>query len=248
MCGICGHLRAGGLRAGDSEHLERVLERVRHRGPNQTGRWQGEKLALGHARLSILDLDPRAGQPMHDEKTGNVIVFNGEVYNFRALKAELAAQGERFRTTGDTEVLLALYRKHGQDCLKLLRGMYAFAIWDAARQELFLARDAVGKKPLVYFEGPSGLVFASEIRALRAHPDCPTAMDPGGPRPLPEPGLRALAQDHPGGRAQAAAGLLRHLFLPQRLPGWRCAATGKWISGTRSISRRPRPWTWPGTS
>ncbi|GAB6126512.1 asparagine synthase (glutamine-hydrolyzing) [Humidesulfovibrio idahonensis] len=178
MCGICGHVRAGGLRAGDPEHLEGVLERVRHRGPNQTGRWQGEKLALGHARLSILDLDPRAGQPMHDEKTGNVIVFNGEVYNFRALKAGLEAQGERFRTTGDTEVLLALYRKHGQDCLKLLRGMYAFAIWDAARQELFLARDAVGKKPLVYFEGPSGLVFASEIRALRAHPDCPTALDP----------------------------------------------------------------------
>jgi asparagine synthase (glutamine-hydrolysing) len=177
MCGICGHVRAGGLRESDPGHLEGVINRLAHRGPNQTDRWRGEKLSLGHTRLAILDLDPRAGQPMHDDKTGNVIVFNGEIYNFRALRAELEVQGERFRTTGDTEVLLALYRKHGQNCLQHLRGMYAFAIWDAARQELFLARDAVGKKPLVYFEGPNGLVFASEIRALRAHPDCPTEMD-----------------------------------------------------------------------
>jgi asparagine synthase (glutamine-hydrolyzing) len=178
MCGICGHVRPGGLREDDPARLAGVLERLKHRGPNQLGRWHGEKLALGHTRLSILDLDPRAGQPMHDEISGNVIVFNGEIYNFRALRAELEAKGERFRTTGDTEVLLALYRRHGQDCLAKLRGMYAFAVWDAARQELFLARDAVGKKPLVYFEGPHGLVFASEIRALRAHPDCPTELDP----------------------------------------------------------------------
>ncbi|MDR3640020.1 MAG: asparagine synthase (glutamine-hydrolyzing) [Humidesulfovibrio sp.] len=178
MCGICGHVRAAGLREDDPGHLEGVLARIVHRGPNQTGRWRGEKLVLGHTRLSILDLDPRAGQPMRDDKTGNIIVFNGEIYNFRALRAELEAQGERFRTTGDTEILLALYRQYGQDCLARLRGMYAFAIWDAARQELFLARDAVGKKPLVYFEGSTGLVFASEIRALRAHPDCPTELDP----------------------------------------------------------------------
>ncbi|OIO03208.1 MAG: asparagine synthase (glutamine-hydrolyzing) [Desulfovibrionaceae bacterium CG1_02_65_16] len=178
MCGICGHVRPAGLREDDPKHLEAVLERIRHRGPNQSGAWRGEKLALGHARLSILDLDPRAGQPMRDEASGNVIVFNGEIYNFRALRAELEAQGERFRTTGDTEVLLVLYRRLGQACLSRLRGMYAFAIWDPARQELFLARDPVGKKPLVYFEGPAGLVFASEINALRAHPDCPTEPDP----------------------------------------------------------------------
>lgn len=178
MCGICGHVRPTGLREGDETRLCAVLERLRHRGPNQTGTWRGEKLALGHARLAILDLDPRAGQPMRDEASANVIVFNGEIYNFRALRAELEAQGERFRTTGDTEVILALYRRYGQACLSRLRGMYAFAIWDAARQELFLARDPVGKKPLVYFEGPAGLVFASEIRALRAHPDCPTEVDP----------------------------------------------------------------------
>lgn len=183
MCGICGHARAGGLRAEDlrdgfPERLEGVLERISHRGPNATGRWACGHLALGHTRLSVLDLDERAGQPMHDPHTGNVIVFNGEIYNFRALRADLEKRGESFRTTGDTEVLLAMYRVHGQDCLQHLRGMFAFALWDAAKQELFLARDPMGKKPLVYFEGPHGLVFASEIRALRAHPECPTHMDP----------------------------------------------------------------------
>jgi len=179
MCGICGHVRPFGLRAEDPERLEGVLARIAHRGPNQTGRWQDRKLALGHTRLSILDLDPRAGQPMVDPKTGNVIVFNGEIYNFRALRAGLEAKGERFRTTGDTEVLLAMYREHGQECLSRLRGMFAFAIWNPESQELFLARDPMGKKPLVYFEGPQGLVFASELRALRAHPDCPN-MASGG--------------------------------------------------------------------
>lgn len=183
MCGICGHVRAGWLGADDSAQLEGVLARIAHRGPNQTGRWQCEHLALGHTRLSILDLDQRAGQPMRDPKTGNVIVFNGEIYNFRALRAELETQGERFVTTGDTEVLLAMYRVHGQNCLRRLRGMFAFAIWDAQLKELFLARDPLGKKPLVYFETPQGpegggVVFASEIRALRAHPLCPTQLDP----------------------------------------------------------------------
>ena len=178
MCGICGHARAGGLAPDAPARLEGVLARIAHRGPNATGRWHCAHAALGHTRLSILDLDQRAGQPMHDPHTGNVIVFNGEIYNFRALRAGLEAQGEVFRTTGDTEVLLAMYRIHGQDCLRHLRGMFAFALWDASRQELFLARDPLGKKPLVYFEGPptaagAGLVFASEIRALRAHPDCP---------------------------------------------------------------------------
>ncbi|MBA4357302.1 MAG: asparagine synthase (glutamine-hydrolyzing) [Desulfovibrio sp.] len=188
MCGICGHVRlpgGSGARGIDPAALEPVLGLLGHRGPDQTGRWhdQGEGVALGHTRLAILDLDPRAGQPMHDPHTGNVLVFNGEIYNFRALRADLEKKGETFRTTGDTEVLLALYRVHGRDCLKLLRGMFALALWDAAKRELFLARDRLGKKPLVYFDGPptangGGLVFASELRALRAHPLCPTKMDP----------------------------------------------------------------------
>jgi asparagine synthase (glutamine-hydrolysing) len=178
MCGICGHVRLGGGAGAtgvDSEALGPLLGLLGHRGPDQTDCWRGPggNIALGHTRLAILDLDPRAGQPMHDPHTGNVIVFNGEIYNFRALRAVLEEQGETFRTTGDTEVLLALYRIHGRDCLPLLRGMFAFALWDAGRQELFLARDRLGKKPLVYFNGPQGLVFASEIRALRAHPLCP---------------------------------------------------------------------------
>ncbi|MBU1228458.1 MAG: asparagine synthase (glutamine-hydrolyzing) [Proteobacteria bacterium] len=178
MCGICGHVRLpGGPGGADPEALAPLLELLGHRGPDQTARWrdEGGRAALGHTRLAILDLDPRAGQPMRDPHTGNVIVFNGEIYNFRALRAVLEKQGERFTTTGDTEVLLALYRVHGRDCLPMLRGMFAFALWDAGRGELFLARDRLGKKPLFYFDGPEGLVFASELRALRAHPLCPAA-------------------------------------------------------------------------
>lgn len=178
MCGICGHARLPGLPDGAVPALEPVLAGIAHRGPDGLGRWSCPQAALGHARLAILDLDPRAGQPMLDPVSGNVIVFNGEIYNFRALRAALEEAGEVFRTTGDTEVLLKLYRLHGQGCLDMLRGMYAFAIWDAGRQELFLARDRVGKKPLVYFESAKGLVFASEVGALSAHPDAPSGMDP----------------------------------------------------------------------
>jgi asparagine synthase (glutamine-hydrolysing) len=181
MCGICGHVRRTrdpGPTGADLGGLAAMLGLLGHRGPDQTDSWQDGDVALGHTRLSILDLDPRAGQPMRDPHTGNVIVFNGEIYNFRALRADLESQGEVFRTTGDTEVLLALYRVHGRDCLPLLRGMFAFALWDAGRRELFLARDRLGKKPLVYFDGPQGLVFASELRALRAHPLCPSNLDP----------------------------------------------------------------------
>lgn len=178
MCGICGHARLPELPEGAARNLEPVLSGIAHRGPDGLGRWSCPQAVLGHSRLAILDLDPRAGQPMVDPVSGNVIVFNGEIYNFRALRGVLEESGEEFRTTGDTEVLLKLYRIHGQGCLEMLRGMYAFAIWDAGRRELFLARDRVGKKPLVYFEGPGGLVFASEIGALSSHPDAPAELDP----------------------------------------------------------------------
>jgi asparagine synthase (glutamine-hydrolysing) len=217
MCGICGHLRPGGLKEGDPAALERTLRALSHRGPDGLGRWHDGPAALGHARLAILDLDPRAGQPMHDPKTGNVMVFNGEIYNFRALRAALERKGERFRTTGDSEVLLALYRVHGQDCLPMLRGMFAFAIWDAHKRELFLARDRMGKKPLVYFDGPDGLVFASEIRALREHPACPRQIDPEaldlflslGCVPAPKTILKGACKLPPGCCATYGAGGLR---------------------------------------
>jgi len=123
---------------------------------------------LAHRRLAIIDLTEAAAQPMHDPETGNVIVFNGEIYNYRELRRELEAQGVTFRTQSDTEVLLALYRVHGSDMLPKLRGMFAFALWDALQQSLLLARDPLGIKPLYYADDGRTLRFASQVKALLA--------------------------------------------------------------------------------
>jgi len=167
MCGIAGHFPQTGPLA--SETLAPVLKRLKHRGPDNTGTWQNDNLALGHTRLSILDLSVRANQPMVDRNNGNVIVLNGEIYNFLSLKNELEAKGHSFQTDSDTEVVLALYGYYGVDCLGYLRGMFALAIWDEKKQHLFIARDRFGKKPLYYCQNAAGFTFASEIRALVSH-------------------------------------------------------------------------------
>ena len=120
---------------------------IAHRGPDDRGLWSSSNgvCAFGHARLSIVDLSPAGHQPMIDTVTGNVIVFNGEIYNFWELRKDNESVGETFKSRSDTEVILSLYRRHGIDCLKFLRGMFAIAIWDEQRQQLFLARDRVGK-------------------------------------------------------------------------------------------------------
>lgn len=150
-----------------------MTDAISHRGPDGEGACidvssAGDQVALGHRRLAIID--PAGGaQPMHSADGNLSIVFNGEIYNFRELRAELAARhGSRFRTDCDTEVLLEAYRIHGADCLPLLRGMFAFAIWDRARQSLFLARDPLGKKPLFLLTFDDGFAFASEIKSLLA--------------------------------------------------------------------------------
>lgn len=176
MCGICGHVRHG--HRPDPEGLNPILSRLAHRGPDGHGTWGGDGCALGHARLAILDLTDHASQPMLDPATGNVMVFNGEIYNFQELRDELEAKGHTFTSTGDTEVALRLYSVMGRDFVHRLRGMFALAVWDAGRQELFLARDRLGKKPLFYAETPKGFFFASEISALAAHPDIPLEADP----------------------------------------------------------------------
>jgi asparagine synthase (glutamine-hydrolysing) len=138
------------------------------RGPDAEGLWVGEGVVLGHRRLAIIDLDSRSNQPMFSADGRYVLVFNGEIYNYRQLRTELENQGEVFHTTSDSEVLLALYARMGERMLPRLRGMFAFAIWDTRLRELFLARDAYGIKPLYYAQTKEGVLFASQVRSLIA--------------------------------------------------------------------------------
>ena len=151
-----------------------------HRGPDDAGEWWSDdnRVGLGHRRLSILDLSPLGHQPMRDEARGLTIAFNGEIYNHRELREELSAQGFVFRSHSDTEVLLAAYAAWGEDCLAHLNGMFAFALFDAPRQTMFLARDRAGEKPLFYRLDQGVLHFASELKALLANPAAPRGIDP----------------------------------------------------------------------
>ena len=145
MCGIAGWVGAGGTR----EVLDAMLRVLEHRGPDDTGRRVDDEAALGMTRLSIIDA---AGgrQPMTTADDGAALVFNGEIYNFRELRAELATRGRRCATRSDSEVLLRAWEEWGEACVERLRGMFAFAIWDARHRRLLLARDRLGKKPLYY--------------------------------------------------------------------------------------------------
>ncbi|NEP77370.1 MAG: asparagine synthase (glutamine-hydrolyzing) [Okeania sp. SIO3B3] len=163
MCGIVGILGSG---AQDHPKLPEALSIICHRGPDDSGIHSDSHVALGHVRLSILDLSPLGHQPMTYAEGRYVTVFNGEVYNFIELRAELENLGHRFRSRSDTEVLLASYSQWGVDCLQKLRGMFAFAIWDTRDKRLFLARDRCGEKPLVYRLTKDRLIFASELKAL----------------------------------------------------------------------------------
>jgi len=162
MCGICGRC---GTRSVDPAAITRMTRRLAHRGPDDEGVYVNGGVGLGHRRLSIIDLDG-GRQPMSNEDGSHWIVFNGEIYNFHQLREGLIRKGKRFRTVSDTETILHLYEEHGTDCVKYLRGMFAFAIWDARKQRLFAARDRLGQKPFYYTQRNSELLFASEIKAL----------------------------------------------------------------------------------
>ena len=172
MCGIAGIV--GG--APGRPTLEAMLAALDHRGPDDRGTYLGDDAALGMTRLAIIDL-VTGRQPMTSDDGNTTLVCNGEIYNFRALRAELEARGHRFRTRSDTEVILRAWEADGEACVERLRGMFAFAIWDARRRTLFLARDRVGKKPLYYWQGGGAFVFASEIKALFCHPGPGRAVD-----------------------------------------------------------------------
>ena len=169
MCGIAGIIAP----KVDPTCLERMLKAMAHRGPDDRGMEIIEpdqyQLGLGSTRLAIIDLSPAGHMPMVDKESGNIVVFNGEVYNFQQLRQELEARGERFRSRTDTEVILQAYKHWGLAAVSRFRGMFAFALWDPCRQELLLVRDRLGKKPLYYaIPAPGVFVFASEVRAIIA--------------------------------------------------------------------------------
>ena len=170
MCGIIGIASQAPVIACD--WLEPGRDAMRHRGPDAAGLWWSAdaRVGLGHRRLAIIDLTPGGHQPMQDASGALNIVFNGEIYNFADLRTELAARGHAFRSRSDTEVILAAYREWGTDCLARLNGAFAFALYDAARRRLFLARDRAGEKPLFYSTGGATLRFASELKGLMADP------------------------------------------------------------------------------
>jgi asparagine synthase (glutamine-hydrolysing) len=176
MCGIVGFVNANS-RAASRELLERMNARIIHRGPDEDGFFVHESVALAMRRLAIIDL--KGGQqPIYNRDKSSVIVFNGEIYNFQELRDDLESRGHVFYTNCDTEVIVHLYDEFGADCVDHLRGMFAFAIWDTRDRSLFLARDRVGKKPVLYAHRPNGdLVFGSEFTALLAHPDISREVD-----------------------------------------------------------------------
>ncbi len=174
MCGIYGHYIPEGI--GDLALVERMGRRLAHRGPDGAGSHAGGPLAFGAGRLAIIDLAAPAG-PIFSEDRRAAVAFNGEIYNYRALRAELEAQGHRFATHTDTEVIVHGYESWGEAVVERLRGMFALALWDAGRERLLLARDRLGEKPLYYAQLGRELLFASEIKALLEHPGLPRAVD-----------------------------------------------------------------------
>jgi asparagine synthase (glutamine-hydrolysing) len=176
MCGLAGRFHATRLPAADGWHV-RADQLLAHRGPDGQGHFVDERCELVHRRLALIDLSPTGRQPMTNE-TGDIqIVFNGEIYNHRELRALLAARGHVFRSTSDTEVIIHLYEEQGDRLVELLRGLFAFAIYDAPRRRLLLARDRFGVKPLFYAMHEQQLVFASEMKAITALPRFRPSLD-----------------------------------------------------------------------
>lgn len=177
MCGICGVYNAQSGEPVSREILERMTGSISHRGPDDSGAYLDGPVGLGFARLSIIDLSG-GHQPMSNE-TGDVwLIFNGEIWNYKELRKELIEKGHQFRTNSDTETIVHAYEEYGVDCVARLNGMFGFAIWDAPRKRLLLARDRAGKKPLYYTRVNGNFIFGSEIKSLLYHPDVKRQADP----------------------------------------------------------------------
>ena len=241
MCGICGFLTRGGAPSPDV--LRAMSGTLAHRGPDGEGAHLDAAVALGHRRLSIIDLSDAASEPMTNEDGSLWLVFNGEIYNFRELRRRLEGR-HSFHSQGDGETILHLYEEKGEDAVAELDGMFAFALWDAKRRKLLLARDRTGKKPLYYHDGPKVFAFASEVKALLAHPAVPHERDPEA-LPLfltygyvPTPGsfyrgIRSLPPAHSLVVTEAGAA------APRRY--WQARFTSGWSNGTDPAHPSPGP-------
>ncbi|HWU02947.1 MAG TPA: XrtA/PEP-CTERM system amidotransferase [Novosphingobium sp.] len=178
MCGFAGIFHLTTMKPVDPARIERMCDAIAHRGPDGYGVWTAPGVGLGHRRLSIIDI-AGSPQPMASSDGRLMLLFNGEIYNYRELRAELAAQGAQFHTDGDSEVILAAYQRWGADCVTRLHGMFTFAIYDLERREMVIARDRLGVKPLFLAELADGsLIFGSELKALLAHPGLRREIDP----------------------------------------------------------------------
>jgi asparagine synthase (glutamine-hydrolysing) len=228
MCGIAGRLNFDGAPV-DAAALEAAGEALAHRGPDGAGSWRDGAVGFTHRRLAIIDLSPRGAQPMHDAAGELTITFNGEIYNYRELRAELEPCGHRFASDSDTEVILAAYREWGAPCVQRFNGMFAFALWDGRTRTLLLARDRLGVKPLYFCRDGRRVAFASTVDALAAFPDVPRDIDPVAVGlyfqmlyvPAPYSIYRGIAKLQPGTVLEISAnGTVReHAY-------WRLAAAG----------------------
>ena len=183
MCGVACIFSYGPQAPGvNKEELLRIQENMFKRGPDSSGVWvsNDNQIGLAHRRLSILDISDAGSQPMLDKSTGNRIIFNGEIYNFRELKSHLESLGHNFLSQSDTEVLLKLYGTYGEKMLSMLRGMFAFVIWDETKKGIFVARDHFGIKPLYVADDGNTLRFASQVKALLAGDSIELSMEPAG--------------------------------------------------------------------
>ncbi len=208
MCGICGELRFDGAPV-DTAALAAMRDRIAHRGPDHADAYLAlrRQAGLGFRRLKIIDLSAVANQPMPNEDGSIHVVFNGEIYNYPELRADLVARGHQFRSKSDTETIVHLYEEYGADCIERLDGMFGLAIWDEPKGRLILARDRAGKKPLFYQADPKRVLFASEMKAFLGHPSFAAEIDRDAVAPYflygyvpgPRTWYRGVRQVEPGG-------------------------------------------------
>ena len=233
MCGIAGRLNYRSGAPVGADVLAAMCRLIAHRGPDGEGTWTSGAIGFGHRRLAVIDLSDAGRQPMHTADGQLTITFNGEIYNFEEVRRALEQRGCRFTSRTDTEVILQAYREYGPACVERLRGMFAFAIWDAGARRLFAARDRVGKKPFYYREDSDGLAFASEPKAFLAEPSF-----------VPEADRRALFDylsfQYVPGASSAFRGVRHPLapsVIPQPVPAGEGSGPPRWSSVSGPLFR-----------